>query len=85
MGDIVIIWRDAIINQLGISKKDIKEMNVVLIVPDEFSESMVSILGDILLNEFEFKGIIIQPVSKLFGLFIYSDFYFNKKVSNFLN
>ncbi|KAJ3081334.1 actin-like protein arp8, partial [Quaeritorhiza haematococci] len=69
MGDLQVIWSQAIETELNIPEKEFSKHNVVLIIPDLFNKKTVREMVSLLLRDMGFRGLVClqESVAASFG------------------
>ncbi|RUP51885.1 hypothetical protein BC936DRAFT_144904 [Jimgerdemannia flammicorona] len=62
LGDLETIWTEAIKEELGIEKGDLKNCNAVLVIPDTYNKAFVTEIVTMLLRFMRFRGVFVQQV-----------------------
>ncbi|KAJ1747628.1 actin-like protein arp8 [Coemansia sp. RSA 990] len=65
LGDLEAIWLQALENELGIRQRELKDLGVVLVIPDIFNRLEVAAMGSMLLQRMGFGHLLVQQSSTL--------------------
>ncbi|RUS20029.1 hypothetical protein BC937DRAFT_86544 [Endogone sp. FLAS-F59071] len=63
LGDLETIWTEAIREELEIEKKELRECNAVLVIPDTYNRAFVAEVVTMMLRFMRFRGVFVQQES----------------------